>query len=99
MEGLYILDLDNKHITGLRCFDFEWTGQVMNPCKIGVLHIIGAVVILDLAASPVNALNFDNLSILDRTTEWDCWTMVNLCREYIMKGSSTIWMPPILEVD
>lgn len=41
----------------------------MDLSQINVLHIIGAVVVLDLAACPVDALDFNDLTVLDGSTE------------------------------
>lgn len=70
LERLHVLDLDDEHVTGLGGFDFQWAGQVMDSGQVDVFHVVGAVVITNLAASPVDALNLDNLAILDRAAGW-----------------------------
>lgn len=69
MEGLHILDFDDEHVARLGRFDFQWAGQVMRSGEVDVSHVVGTVVVLDLAASPIDALDFDSLAILHRGAE------------------------------
>jgi hypothetical protein len=42
----------------------------MYASQINVEHVIRRVIISDLTASPIDTLNLDDLSVLDRATEW-----------------------------
>jgi len=72
LEGLDVLDLDHEHVTRLGCLDLEGTGKVVDLGQVNVLHIIGAVVILDLPARPVDTLDLDDLAVLDGAVEGHC---------------------------
>jgi hypothetical protein len=43
----------------------------MDFSQINIFHVICTVVVANLAACPVNALNLDDLAILDPAAEWD----------------------------
>ena len=43
----------------------------MDFCQVDVLHVVGAVVVTNLSAGPVNTFNLDHLAILDGTIEWN----------------------------
>ncbi|KAH9841297.1 Thromboxane-A synthase, partial [Teratosphaeria destructans] len=64
-QGLYVLDLDQQDIAGLGGLDVEGTGQVMDAGEVDIAHVVGGVIVLDLAASPVDALDLDGLVVLD----------------------------------
>ena len=69
LEWLDILDLYQKHITGLSTFNLEWSGEVVDSCEVNIPHIICRVIVADLTASPVHTFNLDNLSVLDGAVE------------------------------
>ena len=69
LEWLDILDLYQKHITGLSTFNLEWSGEVVDSCEVNILHIICRVIVANLATSPVHTLDFNDLSILDGAIE------------------------------
>jgi len=71
LERLNIHDLDEKDISWLGLFDFEWTGEVVDSRKVNVQDIVGTIIVLDLPAGPVETLDLDRLSILDGAAEWD----------------------------
>ena len=71
LERLHILDLDYEHVPRLRSLDLERTSQVMNLGQIDVLHVIGAVIILDLPACPVDTFDLDDLAIFYGSIEGD----------------------------
>ena len=72
LERLDVLDLDHKNVPRLCCLDLERAREIMDLSQIDVLHVIGAVVVFDLATSPVDALDLDDLAILDGSAEGDC---------------------------
>ncbi len=72
LERLDVLDLDHKHVTRLGCLDLKGTGQVVDLCQVNVFHVIGAVVVLDLPARPVDTLDLDDLAVLDGAVEGHC---------------------------
>lgn len=53
VEWLHVLDFDDEDIAGLCTFDFEGTAEVVGGSEIAVFDVVGAVVILDLAAGPI----------------------------------------------
>ena len=69
LEGLDILDLNQEDVSGLSCLDLERPRQIVDFCQVDVLHIIGTIIVLDLAARPIEALNLDNFTILDGSAE------------------------------
>lgn len=71
LEGLNIHDLDEKDISWLGLFDFERTGEVVDSRKVNIQDIVGTVIVLDLSTGPVETLDLDRLSILDRAAERD----------------------------
>ena len=72
LERLHILNLHDKDVTWFGGLDLEGPGQIVNLGQIDVLHVIGTVVIADLAAGPVDALDFDHLTVFDGPIEGDC---------------------------
>lgn len=71
LEGLYVLDFHEENVARLGSFDLEWARQIVDPGQVDILHVIGAVVVLDLAACPIEAFNLDHFVILDRSAEGD----------------------------
>lgn len=71
LERLHILDLHNEHIARLCALDLKGTGQVVDLCEVDILHIVGTIVIPDLAASPIDAFDFDDFAVLDGAVEGD----------------------------
>lgn len=43
----------------------------MDAGEIDILHVVGAVVVADLAAGPVDAFDLDDFAILDGAGEGD----------------------------
>lgn len=72
LERLYILDLHHKHVPWFSGLDFKGAGQVVNLGQVDVLHVVGTIVVLDLAASPVDAFDLDELAVIDFAVEGDC---------------------------
>lgn len=57
LKGLDILDLDDQHVALLGGLDLEGAGEVVDLGQVDVLHVVGAVVVADLAARPVDAFD------------------------------------------
>jgi len=70
-ERLHILDLNEEYVTRLGRFDLKRAGEVMHPGEIDGLHVVGAVVVADLAARPVQAFDLDDLAVLDGAGKGD----------------------------
>lgn len=70
-ERLHILDLHDQDVTRLGRFDLEGAGEVVHPGEIDVPHVVGAVVVADLAAGPVDAFDLDDFAVLDGAGEGD----------------------------
>ena len=75
-EGLNIEDFHNEHVSGMRTLNLHRSRQVMNATTVSwkqkflapQVHgknIISAVVVLDLSAGPINALDIDWLPWLN----------------------------------
>lgn len=71
LEGLNIHNFDEKDIPWLGLFDFEWTREVVDSSEVNVQDVVGAIIVLDLAAGPVETFDLDRFSIFDRAAEWD----------------------------
>nr|POE48028.1 hypothetical protein CFP56_01356 [Quercus suber] len=70
--GLNILNVDHKDIARLCRLNLERSTQIMDFGKIDVLDIVGGVVVPDLAASPIDTLYLDSLTIFDGfAISWD----------------------------
>lgn len=78
LQWLHILDVYDQNITWLSVLDLEGTCQIVDPGQVDITHIVRAIVVANLAAGPVHALDLDRLSILDRSNIGDCITSV--CR-------------------
>lgn len=65
LKRLDVGNVYNQEVAWLGAFDLEWASQVVNLGQIHGAYILSTVVIPDLAASPVDTLDFDSLSRLD----------------------------------
>lgn len=52
LERLNVHDLDKEQVPWLGALDLEGPGKVVDPGEVDILYIVGAVVVLDLAARP-----------------------------------------------
>lgn len=73
LKGLDVHDLYEKGITWLGIFNGERAGQVVNTGEVDILDVVRGVVVLDLAAGPVQAFNLDRLAIFDGGCWRDVW--------------------------
>jgi hypothetical protein len=71
LEWLDVLDLNEENIARLGRLDLEWAGQIVDLGQVDILHIVGAIIVLDLAACPIETFNFDHFVVLDRSAEGD----------------------------
>jgi len=83
LQWLHVLNLDEEHIAGLSTLNVKRTGQVMDPCQVDVLHVVGTIIVANLSTSPIDALNLDNFSLLDRACGWDYEVMSGV---YVLRG-------------
>src|SRR6185312_1660208 len=60
-----IEEIDDEQVAGLGAFDAEGSGEIMHFGEIDIAHIVGAVVILDLAAGPVEAFDAELVARLE----------------------------------
>ena len=58
-------DVDHQQVAGLRALDPDRAGQVVHLGEIDIAHVVGVVVVLDLAAGPVEALDAELIAGLD----------------------------------
>ena len=64
-EGADVEDVDFQQVARLRALDPDRSRQEVNLAEINIAHVVGAVVVLDLAAGPVIALNDEIVARLD----------------------------------
>ena len=69
---MHILNVYNKDITRLGSLDLERPGEIVDLGQIDVANVVCRIIVLDLAARPVDTLNLYCLSILDRPRERNC---------------------------
>lgn len=81
LKGLHVGDVDHEQVAGFSALDVKGTSQVVNLGQVDVAHVVGAVVVADLAARPVEAFNLDRLAGLDGGDGGDCPT-VELAYDY-----------------
>lgn len=70
-KGLDVLYLDAEYIARFCAFNLKGTGQIMDFSEIDVQHVVGRVVVADLAACPVKAFDFDGFVVVDFAAEGD----------------------------
>ena len=75
LERLDVHDLHQQQIAGLGALHLERPREVVDPGEVDVADVVGAVVVLDLAAGPVQALDLDRLAVLDGAGKGD-WSAV-----------------------
>lgn len=100
-EGLHIMNLHEQHVTRLGALDLERPGQVVHGGQVDVQHVLGAVVVFDLAAGPVDAFDLDGLAVFDRAAEGDCseggarvskpGSLVGGRRANVLSGCHRLW--------
>ena len=57
LEGADVEDIDHQQVAGLGAFHAHRAGQEMHLGEVHVAHVLGVVVVMDLAAGPVVAFN------------------------------------------
>jgi hypothetical protein len=72
LQRLHILNINNEHVARLGSFDLEGSGEVVDLGQIDVANIVCRIIVLDLATRPVDTLNLNSLSVLDRPSERNC---------------------------
>lgn len=72
LERLHVLDLDDEHVARLGALNLKGPAEEVYAREINVLDVIGAVVVLDLATGPVDALDLDGLAGDDLADGGDC---------------------------
>ena len=72
LQWLHVLDLDEEDVAGLGGLDLKGPGQVVDAGEVDVFDVVGAVVVADLAAGPVDAFDFDDFVVFDGAGEGDC---------------------------
>lgn len=65
LEGLDILDLNEKDVTGLRSLNLEWAGEVVDTGEVDVLDVVCGIVVLDLTTGPVETFDLDDFVVCD----------------------------------
>lgn len=77
LQRLHILNIDNKHIARLGSLDLEGPGKIVDFGQVDVANIVCRIIVLDLAARPIDTLNLYRLSVLDGSSERDLITSAN----------------------
>lgn len=65
LEWLHVLDLNQEHVTRFSGLNLKGPRQVVDLGQVDIFHIVGTIVILDLATSPIEAFDFDRLAVFD----------------------------------
>jgi hypothetical protein len=73
---LHVLNLNYQHVTRLCRLNVKRTGQVVDLGQVNVSHVISRVVVSNLPAGPVDALDLYNLIILDGAVRGYCAVLV-----------------------
>lgn len=72
LQRLYVLNVNDQHITRLCSLDLERSGEVVDLGQIDVADIVCRIIVLDLTSSPVYTFDLDCLAILDRSCKGNC---------------------------
>jgi hypothetical protein len=72
VKGLDVGYVDDEQISGLTAFDVEWTGKIVDLCKVNIANIVCAVIVADLATCPVEAFYLDRLTRFNGCDTRDC---------------------------
>lgn len=99
LKRLHVLDLDNEDVTGLCALDLERTGKVVHAGQVTVLDVVGTVIVLDLSAGPVYALDLDGFSwdYLAHEGNWVGRLAFGSNRVSERKGRGTVGVPAVLK--
>lgn len=65
LQGLHILDVDEKDIASICSFDLEWSGKIVDSGEIYITDVVCTVIVLDLTTCPVYTLNLNRFVVLD----------------------------------
>lgn len=65
VEGLDVGDVDDEGVAGLGADNLEGACKVVDLGQVDVTYVVGAVVIADLPAGPVEAFDLDGFPWLD----------------------------------
>lgn len=65
LKRLDVHNLHQEHVARLRALDVKRPRQVVHAGEVDVLDVVGAVVVFDLAAGPVEALDLDGFAVFD----------------------------------
>jgi hypothetical protein len=71
LKWLDVLYLNEENVAWFGCLDLEWAGEVVYLSQVDVFYVVGAIVILDLSAGPVEAFDLNSLAVLDCAAEGD----------------------------
>ena len=72
LKWLDVLDFNHKNVPRLCSLDLKGTSQVVDLCKVDILHIISAIVVADLAAGPVNTFDLYDFAVFNCTGKGNC---------------------------
>lgn len=65
IEWLDVGDVDDEEVARLGALDLKRAGEIVDLVQVHVPHILGAIVVSDLATSPVQTLDLDRLTGLN----------------------------------
>lgn len=72
LQRLHVLNINNEHVARLGSLNLKRPSEIVDLGQVDVANIVCRIVVLDLAARPVNTFNLYCLSVLDRSSERDC---------------------------
>jgi hypothetical protein len=73
LKRLHVLNFNDKHITRLGSLNLKGSSEVVDLGQVYVADVVCRIIVLDLAASPVDTLDLYCLAVLDRSRERNCW--------------------------
>lgn len=91
-----VLNVNDKHVSRLGSLDLEGPGKIVDLGQVDVANIVCRIVVLDLAARPIDTLNLYSLSVLDCPGERNCCASAVDRRDRVREISYTVRVPSVL---
>lgn len=70
-QGAEVEQIDDQKVAGIRAFDLEETAEIVHAQQVHVADVARAIVVADLPARPVVALEPECVARLEGADEWD----------------------------
>lgn len=72
LERLHILDLDQQNVARFGGVDVKRAGKIVDLGEVDVFDVVRGIVVLDLAAGPVETFDLDDFAVGDLSAGRDC---------------------------